>query len=182
MDPYTRLRSRSVYRNPWVEVEVHDIVHPTGAPGEHVLIVTPQAVGVVVEDGDELIFTRQPRFGARSYVVEIVKGGADAGETPLAAAQRELREELGIVAATWVPLGEVYEIPSIVELPVLLFAARDLTHVAPANEDVEEIASERIPIAQALRDAERGELNDAVTIAALLRWLRIRAPEVFGLP
>ena len=170
MDPYTRLSHRIVYRNPWVEVQVHDIVHPTGASGEHVLIVTPQAVGVVVEDGEELIFTRQPRFGARARFLEIVKGGSDVDEAPVDAARRELREELGLEAAVLESLGEVYEIPSIVALPIQLFVARKLTHVDAANEHTEEIVAERMTIEEALQRAEAGELSDAVTLAALLRY------------
>jgi 8-oxo-dGTP pyrophosphatase MutT (NUDIX family) len=173
MDSYKRLAHRSVYRNPWVEVEVHDVVHPTGAQGEHVLIVTPPAVGVVVEDGEELVFTSQPRFGAGRRFIEIVKGGADDDdEAPIEAARRELQEELGLVAASWESIGEVYEIPSIVANPVTLFVARDLTRVAPAPEEIEQIAEERLTVADALDRAVRGELNDAVTLAALLRYSR----------
>lgn len=172
MDHYTRRSHRSVYRNPWVEVEVYDIVHPTGADGEHVLIVTPPAVAVLVLDGDDVVFTRQPRFGARREVVEIVKGGADDGEAPIDAARRELREELGLEAGRWEPLGEVYEIPSIMALPVTLFLARDLTHVGAEPEEIERIEEVRMPLNEAIERARAGELSDAVTLAALLRYSR----------
>lgn len=170
MDHYVRRAHRSVYRNAWVEIEVHDIVHPTGALGEHVLVVTPPAVGVLVEDGDTLIFARQPRFGARREFVEIVKGGADAGEMPLDAARRELREELGLEARLWEALGEVFEIPSIVASPVTLFVARDLTRVPSEPEAVERIAETRMSAGEAIARARSGELSDAVTLAALLRY------------
>lgn len=170
MDHYTRRSHRSVYRNPWVEVEVHDIVHPTGADGEHVLIVTPAAVAVLVVDGDDVVFTRQPRFGARREVVEIVKGGADGGETPIDAARRELREELGLEAERWESLGEVYEIPSIIANPVSLFLACELTHVGAQPEEIERIEEVRMPLREALERARTGELSDAVTLAALLRY------------
>lgn len=178
MDRYTRRSQRSVYRNPWVEVEVHDVVHPTGATGEHVLIVTPPAVGIVVEDGAELVFASQPRFGARREFIEIVKGGADDGESPLDAARRELREELGFEAREWVSLGEVYEIPSIVANPVTLFVARTLVRVGAAPEAVEQIAAARMTLRDAFEKARSGELSDAVTLAALLRYSKdIPAPQ-----
>src|SRR5579884_3633979 len=123
MKTFQRLRSREIYRNPYLAVEVHEIVHPGGKTGEHALIVTPPAACVVVADGGDLLFARQPRFAAQADVVEIVKGGAEPGETPLECAQRETREELGIVAAHWSTLGRVYEIPSIVDAPVELFLA-----------------------------------------------------------
>ena len=170
MDAYRRLRSREVYRNPWVCVEVHDIVHPSGIAGEHVAVVTPKASAVIVIDGEDLVFARQPRFAAGSEVIEIVKGGAAAGESMLACAQRELREELGLKAEAWEALGEVYEIPSIVVQPVALFVARGLWACPREPEDVESIEPVRMTARAAYERAASGGIVDAVTLAALLRW------------
>ncbi len=168
--PYRRLAKREVYRNTWVAVEVHDIVHPTGAAGEHVLIATGRACGVLVVDGDAFVLARQARFAIDGIALEIVKGGADEGETPLACAQRELREELGIEAERWTPLGITHEIPSIVQFPVTLFLARDLRRVATAQEQGEAIDAARMPIEDAYRAAMDGRIDDAVTLAAFLRY------------
>lgn len=170
MDPYQRLRHREIYRNPWLGVEVHEIVHPTGVPGEHVLIASPQAVGVLVEHDGALIFANQPRFGARTHVVEIVKGGADEGEDVLVCAKRELREELGIEAADWQALGFTYEIPSIMNAPVYLFLARAIAQGAQDLEEVERIEAVSLSIEDAFAAADDGRINDAVTIAALYRY------------
>jgi ADP-ribose pyrophosphatase len=172
---YRRLTQREIYRNPWVAVHVHEIVHPTGAPGEHVAIETGRAAGVLVEEQGALLFARQARFAARIDAVEIVKGGAEPGEDPLACAQRELREELGLLAAQWMPLGIVYEIPSIVESPVTLFLARGLQPVASEPEAVEAIGLVRMAIDDAFAAATDGRIDDAVTLAALLRY-RLLAP------
>jgi ADP-ribose pyrophosphatase len=170
MDPYTRLTKREIYRNPWVAVEVHDIVHPTGMPGEHVLIVTPPASAVLVVDGDGFIFARQPRFGARSAQVEVVKGGTDGGEDKLACAQRELREELGIEAERWQSLGFVYEIPSLVEERVAIFVASGIVRVGTEQEAVESIEPHRLSIDDAYAACVDGRIDDAVTLAALFRF------------
>jgi 8-oxo-dGTP pyrophosphatase MutT (NUDIX family) len=175
MDPYRRLRRREVYRNPWVAVEVHDVVHPTGTRGEHVLIVTPAASGVLVVDGDDIVLAEQPRFGARRSVIEIVKGGAGDGETALACAQRELREELGYTAATWTSLGFTYEIPSILDKPVELFLAENLHDVATELEDVERIERLSLPLPQAYAAMVDGRINDAATIVALTRFRALRS-------
>jgi len=171
MDPYQRLRKREVYRNPWLGVEVHDIVHPTGKPGEHVLIVSPAATGVLVEEDGAFIFASQPRFGARANVLEIVKGGAEPDESPLECAQRELREELGLVARDWEPLGIAFEIPSIMSDPVTLFLASGLEHGESAPEEIERITPHRMSITEAFAAANSGEISDAVTLVALLRYL-----------
>jgi len=168
--PYQRLSQREIYRNPWLAVEVHEIVHPTGAAGEHALIVTGRASGVLVVEGDAFVFARQPRFAADAHVIEIVKGGANEGESTLACAQRELAEELGFEAQQWTPLGIVYEIPSIVESAVTLFVASVLRAVPSAPEHVEAIDAVRMPIDDAYAAANDGRIDDAVTLAALLRY------------
>ena len=170
MDRYHRLRSREVYRNAWLAVQVHDVLHPSGVAGEHVALVTPPASAVVVMDGEHLVFTRQPRFAARDEFVEVVKGGAHEGESALACAQRELREELGLAAASWESLGAIYEIPSIVAHPVSLFLARELVPCSGEQEAVESIEPERLAIEAAFALAAGGRILDAVTLAALLRF------------
>lgn len=174
--PYRRLAQREIYRNRWLAVEVHDIVHPTGAAGEHVLVVPGSACGVLAVDGDAFVLARQARFAADAYVLEIVKGGAADGETPLACAQRELREELGFEAMRWTPLGVVHEIPSIVDQPVTLFLAHDLRAGESDQEDVEAVVGERIAIDDAYRAAVDGRIDDAVTLAALLRYRLLELP------
>jgi ADP-ribose pyrophosphatase len=170
MKTYQRLGSREVYRNPFLAVEVHSIVHPSGVSGEHALVVTPPVSAVIISDGGDLLFTRQPRFGAQAEILEIVKGGAEEGESTLQCAQREAREELGVVAAHWKPLGVLYEIPSIMNAPVELFLARGIEHVDTAFEAVETIELVRVPEEVAIRAAASGQINDAVTVAALLRY------------
>jgi ADP-ribose pyrophosphatase len=170
MKTYQRLSSREVYRNPFLAVEVHEIVHPSGVEGEHALILSPPCSAVVVADGGDLLFTRQPRFGAQAEVLEIVKGGAEPGETSLECAQRETREELGVVAAHWSELGRLYEIPSLMNYAVELFLAHGIEHVESQAEDVESIELVRIPQEVAIAAAASGKINDAITVAALLRY------------
>lgn len=170
MKTFERLSSREVYRNPFLAVEAHEIVHPTGVPGEHALIVTPPCSAVIVADGGDLLFTRQPRFGAQAEVLEIVKGGAEPGETSLECAQRETREELGVVAAHWTQLGHLYEIPSLMNTPIDLYLAHGVEHVDAQAEPVEAIELVRLPQEVAIAAAASGKINDAVTVAALLRY------------
>jgi 8-oxo-dGTP pyrophosphatase MutT (NUDIX family) len=170
MKPFERIGSREIYRNPYLRIEAHDVVHPSGVPGEHALIVTPHCSAVVVADGGDLLFTRQPRFGAQAEILEIVKGGAEAEETALECAQRETREELGIIAVHWEPLGVLYEIPSLMDAAVELFLAHGIEHVDDVPDAVESIELVRVPEEAAIRAAASGQINDAVTAAALLRY------------
>lgn len=170
MKSYRRVSKREVYRNPHLAVEAHEIVHPNGASGEHLLVVTPRCSAVVVADGEDLLFARQPRFGAQAEILEVVKGGATEGESAIECAKREVREELGIEAAHWEPLGRLYEIPSIISDPVELFLARGIEHVDVENDEIESVELVRVPADAAIAGAATGQINDAVTVAALLRY------------
>ncbi|GAC1404555.1 MAG: hypothetical protein NVSMB64_07960 [Candidatus Velthaea sp.] len=173
MTGFIRRAKRTVYENPWLRFEAHDIVHPNGRPGEHGVVVTPPASAVVVVDGTDVVFARQARFAVGDTVLEIIKGGANPGESAIDCAKREMREEVGYAAGRWDALGIAYEIPSIVEQPVSLFLARDLRAVATAQEHVESIDTVRMPFMRALEAVASGEMDDAVTALALFRAARL---------
>jgi 8-oxo-dGTP pyrophosphatase MutT (NUDIX family) len=166
---YVRRAKRVVYENPWLRFEAHEIVHPTGVAGEHGVVVTPRASAVVLVDGEEVLLTRQARFAIDRVVLEVIKGGGHAGEDALACAQRESREEAGVIAARWTPLGMTYEIPSIVQEPVELFLGTDLSAAPLAPEEVERIDVVRMRFDDALDACADGRIDDAVTALALLR-------------
>lgn len=170
MKRYERLSAREVYRNPYLAIEAHEVVHPSGVKGEHALVVAPPCSAVIVADGGDLLFARQPRFGAQAEILEVVKGGAEPGESPLDCAKREAREELAIEATHWTSLGRLYEIPSIMSEPIELFLAHGIEHVDTEGEQLETIELVRIPEDVAVNAAASGKINDAVTVAALLRY------------
>lgn len=170
MKQYRRLGSREVYRNPHLAVEAHRVQHPGGAEGEHALIVVPPSTAVVVSDGGDLLFARQPRFAAQAEILELVKGGADPGESPIDCAKRELREELGVEAAHWEELGRLYELPSLLGEPVEIFLAHGIEHVETDQDSTEAIELVRIPGDVAIAAAASGQITDALTVAALMRY------------
>lgn len=166
---YVRTARRTVYENAWLRFEAHDIVHPTGAPGVHGVVVTPAASAVVLVDGGDVLLVRQPRFAVDALVLEAIKGGRHPGEDGLACAQRESREEAGVTAERWHALGRTFEIPSIVQEPVSLYLGTGLSPAPLAPEDVERIDVVRMPLDDALAACIDGRIDDAVTAIALLR-------------
>jgi 8-oxo-dGTP pyrophosphatase MutT (NUDIX family) len=166
---YVRRSRRVVYENPWLRFEAHELLHPTGVAGVHGVVVTPPASAVVLLDGDQVLLARQARFAVDAVVLEVIKGGRHGGEDALACAQREAREEAGVQAREWTPLGETYEIPSIVQEPVALFLASGLERAPLAPEAVERIDIVRLRFDDALAACADGRIGDAVTAIALLR-------------
>ncbi len=127
------------------------------------------ACAVVVLDGDDVLLERHARFADDAEVVEILKGGAAPGESALDCARRETREEIGVEAARWDPLGVLFEVPSIIGTALTVFLARDCTFFDAQPEAVESIELLRMPFHAAVEQARSGGIDDAISAAALLR-------------
>ena len=69
-------------------------------------LIMPDYINVVaVTDDDQFICFRQVKYAVDGTSLAVVGGYLEAGEEPLAAAQRELREETGYAAREWIALG-----------------------------------------------------------------------------
>jgi ADP-ribose pyrophosphatase len=131
----------------------------------------PGAVAMIVADETQVWLVRQPREATGLVdALEIPAGKRDIeGEEPLAAAQRELAEELGLKANSWRELFGFYTSPGFCDEYIHLYEARDLVDLgAPDPDDDERIEIVRWPLAKL--DAAIAEAADAKTLLALL-WL-----------
>jgi ADP-ribose pyrophosphatase len=122
---------------------------------------------------------KYPVFGVTDgWIVEVVAGMVDRGETPEAAIRREVREEIGYELAHLERVSTFFVSPGGSSERVFLFYGEvaDDTRIGPAGgvlADGEDIAIREYPIPEALAAIERGEIADAKTIISLY-WLRHR--------
>jgi ADP-ribose pyrophosphatase len=115
------------------------------------------AVGIVaVNAAGEVVLVEQYRPPVNRKVVELPAGlsGDIAGkenETLLEAAQRELLEETGYVAARWTELLSGYSSPGLTDESITLFLAEGLRREGPGGGDSsEEIVIHEVPLADVL--------------------------------
>ncbi len=104
---HTRTRRLVFDQPPWLRLELHEVVLPNGSViPDWAWVETPDFVNVAVqdEDGDFLCF-RQTKYAVSGWTLATIGGYMHPGEDPLHAAQRELLEELGYAAPTWIALG-----------------------------------------------------------------------------
>jgi 8-oxo-dGTP pyrophosphatase MutT (NUDIX family) len=180
-NPWTTLSSRVVYDNPWMSVRQDQVLRPDGQEGIYGVMSAKQvATGVVALTPTlEVWLVGQYRYPTDVYSWELIEGGADPSSPALEGAQRELREEAGLVAHEWHPLGgEIHLSNSITAERGYLFLARELEQVGdPEPEGTEVLQLKTVPFTEALALCERGAIQDAFSIIGLLlaeRWLRAR--------
>jgi ADP-ribose pyrophosphatase len=127
------------------------------------------SVVILPVDGEgNLLFVRQYRTAVGKELLELPAGTRDENEPFEECAAREIREETGMEAGKLQKLGEFYLVPG---YSTELMAAFLATHLKenPLDADEDEFLDlEKIPIKQAIEMAERGEIQDAKSLAALL--------------
>jgi 8-oxo-dGTP pyrophosphatase MutT (NUDIX family) len=139
------------------------------------------AAGVLVlDDDDRVLLVGQHRYPIDVYSWEIPEGGVPAGETALAGARRELREETGVEASDWRELARVHLSNSVTDELAILFIATGLTHGVATPDGTEDLAIRWMPFADVLAMTLDGRISDAMTVVAVERLGLQRAREAAG--
>jgi 8-oxo-dGTP pyrophosphatase MutT (NUDIX family) len=140
----------------------------TGAELNATILAAPDWVNIVgiTREGD-FVMIRQFRFGSELMTIEIPGGMIDAGEEPLLAAKRELREETGYVAERWTRLGRFAPNPAFQRNYLHTFLAegcvREGELVQDPGEDIEVLLMPERDVTAALVD---GSIDHALVVIA----------------
>lgn len=175
-NPWTVESAEVRYDNRWIRVTHHAVLTPAGSPGIYGTVHFKNiAIGIVPIDAEGRTWlVGQYRFPLGAYSWEIPEGGGPHDVPPLESAMRELVEETGLVAGTWLPLLEMDLSNSVSDERAIAYLAWDLTQGAAAPEPTEQLRLRRLPVREAFALVRSGEIRDALSVAALqaleLRW------------
>ncbi|MDV3255891.1 MAG: ADP compounds hydrolase NudE [Lysobacter sp.] len=132
-------------------------------------------VVVPMLDAETVLLVREYAAGVHRYELGLVKGRIDAGETPLQAADRELKEEAGYGARSLLALRELTLAPTYMSHVTHLVLARDLYPERLPGDEPEPL--EPVPWRLDALDQLilREDFSEGRSIAALFiarEWLR----------
>jgi ADP-ribose pyrophosphatase len=165
----------------FLKVENHAVRLPDGRIiPDWPWVVAPDAaiVVAVTAEGDFLCF-RQTKYAVEGTTLAPVGGMLEPDEEPLAAAKRELLEEMGYVAPEWVSLGSYVLDPNRGVATMHLFLALKARRVAePDSDDLEDqelLQLSKAGIEVALRAGEFKVVAWAAAVAMSLNYINSSA-------
>lgn len=147
------------------------MVNPAKKPGIYGVVHFKNiAVGVVaIDERARILLVGQYRFPLARYSWEIPEGGCPEGESPLRAAKRELLEETGYTAKSFKKILDMDLSNSTTDERAEVFYATGLKAGLASPEDTEILKTKWVSFKSALRMVEKGEITDAISVAAILR-------------
>ena len=136
---------------------------------------------------DQVVLIEQFRVGAianspRSpWLVEIVAGAIEPGETAREVAYREAREEADCEIEALMEIGQFYTTPGGSSEKITLYCAKveaaKLGGVHGLDHEDEDILVNVVSLDEALAKLDNGEIESAIPIIAL-QWLALKREEV----
>jgi ADP-ribose pyrophosphatase len=167
--------SREVFEGRVITVRVDDIEVNNGLNVRREVVVHPGAVVILaVDDQERILWERQYRYAAGRHLMELPAGTLEAGEDPESCARRELIEETGFAANEWRPLGGFFSAPGFCTEYLHCFLATSLTPEEADGDEDEDIEVVPLTLEESLAMIDRGEVEDAKSLAALHLYLRKR--------
>ncbi len=122
------LSSTEITKTPIFRVTFDRALDPDGFEIKRAIVQHGgSAVMMPVDERGRILLVRQYRLPARQYLWELPAGRVDEGETPLKAAKRELTEETGYRAKSWMKIADFFPSPGFLAEKMTIFLATGLT-------------------------------------------------------
>lgn len=165
-----QLSTEEKYKGIIVRVRLDEAQLHTGKHVKREVVEHPGGVCVLPVDAQGNCYVvRQFRYPFGRMLLEAPAGKREDGEEPMICAVRELSEETGFEAGTFVDLGACYTSPGISTEVLYLYLALDLKPGKSHPDQDEYLNIEKIPLKTLSDMIMRNEIEDAKTVMAVLK-------------
>ncbi len=169
------LNKNYIYKGKIINLRVDDALLPNGNTAKREIVEHNGGVCVAaITENDEILLVKQFRYPYGEVIYEVPAGKRDGDEDPLLCGKRELREETGAEAKTYISLGQLYPTPGYCGEIIWLFAAKDITFGQNNPDEDEFVEVEKVPFKTAVEMVMSGEIRDAKTQTAILKINELR--------
>lgn len=183
-------RWKKLREEPFAKTRIFEVVraffqHPRREREQDFFVLNPPDwVNVIAVTTDHrLVLVRQFRYGINEFSLEIPGGVIDAGEDPVTAGVRELREESGFVGRSARLLGSVHPNPAMqsnrCHLVLVEGAERSAALEWDPDEEMEVVI---LPVDQVYALARSGGITHSLVLDGLLlfspHWEKMRDSSV----
>ena len=164
---------RSLYESPWVSLRLVDVEVPGGARFEHHVVRRhlPAAGTVVHDPARGVLLLWRHRFITRTWGWEVPAGRVEQGESLEDGAAREVLEETGWRPGPVRRLVGCFPTNGLSDARFELFAADGASYVGPPSDPSEADRVEWVPVAGVRELLRTGQVQDGLSLTALLWWL-----------
>ena len=175
-NPWTTLSREDIYENPWIKLEEHQVINPSGGRGIYGKVHFKNiAIGVVPLDHKRNTWlVGQHRYTLGQWSWEIPEGGGSMTKSVLSSAKRELKEETGLTAGKWTKILKTHLSNSVSDEVGYIFLAQKISEGNREPEDTEaDMKVQKMPFTKALDMVMKGKITDALSISGILKVARL---------
>ena len=165
------LSSTEITKTPIFRVTFDRALDPDGFEIKRAIVQHGgSAVMMPVDEQGRILLVRQYRLPARQYLWELPAGRVDEGETPLKAAKRELTEETGYRAKSWVKIADFFPSPGFLAEKMTIYLATGLTAGESSPMEDERIETRWFTPRELNQWIKSGKILDAKTMIGFCRY------------
>ena len=160
---------KEIYNGRVIDVVCDDIILQDGRNSKREVVLHPGGVVILaIDDNDMIYMVKQYRYAIQKEIYELPAGRLEKNEDPFLCAKRELEEECGLVANSWICLGEIYSSPGILNEKLYLYKAINLKHTKQNLDDGEFLSVCKFNYNTIINMIKNFQIQDAKTISAFL--------------
>lgn len=166
--------TQTVFEGKVFTVQKNTVLLENGKTAPRELVIHSGGSGILpIDNKGNVTLVKQFRYGPQTQLIEICAGKTEKGEDPRECAVRELREELGMIAETVTPLGQLNPTPAYDSEKIYIFLATGITLTETDPDEGEFLDVLTMPLEKAVQMCFDGSITDAKTQIALLKAERL---------